>query len=210
MVEEKESDVESATREAWQRGEMDQTATIVYEAYGTEIYGFLLAQFRGDPTSADDVFSQFNEDFWCGLPAFRWRCSIRAWCYALARSAASRHRRSPHNQQARRAPASQGPWLAAIARARTSTLPHLRTEVKDEFQRLREKLAPEDVDLLILRVDRNLPWRDIAHAMLAADEPADDDTVHRKEAALRQRFSEIKRRLKTLAIESGLLPSKED
>jgi len=206
MTPDEMSQVEETAREAWSRGDMAATATLVYEEYGTEIYSFLLAQFPGQASSADDVFSQFSEDFWCGLPSFGWRCSLRAWCYKVARSAASRYRRTPDNQRGRRVPVSSAPWVDAfIQRTRTTTQPHLRTDVKDEFHRLREKLAEEDRDLLILRVDRGLAWRDIAYAMLGVDQPADNEAILRKEAALRQRYSEVKKRLKALAIDSGLL-----
>lgn len=191
-------------------GDMEAAATIIYEAYSRELYSFLLAQFSST-ASVEDVFSQFNEDFWRGLPNFGWRCSVRAWCYRLLRNAAHRYRRYPGNQARRRVPVSALPWSeAAVQRARTSTRPHLRTEVKDRFQRLREKLAPEDRDLLILRVDRNLSWHDVAHAMLSPEQPTDDETLRKKEAALRQRYSDVKKRLKVLAVEAGLLQPRQE
>src|SRR4051794_18563517 len=97
LDEDKRSQTEDAIREAWTRQDMEASASFVYEAYGPEIYSFLLVQFHGHAPSAEDVFSQFNEDFWRGLPKFGWRCSMRAWCYKLARSAASRYRRTPNN-----------------------------------------------------------------------------------------------------------------
>jgi RNA polymerase sigma factor (sigma-70 family) len=197
---------ESLAEAAWRANNFEASATIVLEAYGAELYSFVLAQFRGNPDPADDVFSSFREDFWRGLPRFEWRCSMRAWCYCLARNAAHRHRRAPHNQRARRVPLSQTPFLEDLVHhARTSTRPHLRSEVKDEFQRLREQLTQEEQDLLVLRVDRNLPWSDVAHAMLPCGEPRDEDGMRRYEASLRQRFAEVKKRLRRLAEEAGLL-----
>jgi RNA polymerase sigma-70 factor, ECF subfamily len=196
---------ELLVRDACTRADFRRAATLVYEAYGREIYSFLLAQFPGS-SSADDVFSQFNEDFWRGLPSFAWRCSIRAWCYHLARNAAHRHRRAPHNDRRRHLPLSQSPWAeTAFQASRTGTHPHLQTEVKNEFQRLREKLDPEDRDLLTLRVDRNLSWSDVVHIMLGPEQLADEALLRRKEAALRQRYVELKKRLKQLAIEAGLI-----
>lgn len=198
-------EAELAARTAWNCGAYSETTRIVLEAFGGELYSFVLAQFRGQAVDAEEVFSQFCEDFWVGLPKFEWRCSVRAWCYRLARSASSRHRRVPFNRRARRLPLSAAPWLDELAdRTRTTTLPHLRTDVKDEIQALREQLTREDQDLLILRVDRALPWRDIAHAMLEA-EASDDERVRRMEVALRQRFTDIKRKLKRLATEAGLV-----
>ena len=121
-----------------------------------------------------------------------------------SRSAACRLRRAPLNRRNRRVPLSAVPWLDNLVdQTRTTTQPHLRTDVKDEFQKLRDKLSPEDRDLLILRIDRNLSWRDVAHAMLEAD--VDDEQARNAESALRQRFVEVKKRLKRLAVEAGLL-----
>jgi RNA polymerase sigma factor (sigma-70 family) len=197
---------ESSAAAAWHKHDYRTTATIVIEAYGAEIYSFLLAQFRGNAACADDVFSAFREDFWCGLPNFRWSCSICAWCYRLARNAASRYRRNPANRRDRRVSLSDAPFLDDLMDlARTTTCPHLRTDVKDEFQRLREHLTQEERDLLVLRVDRELSWRDVAHAMLDQDEVIDEDRVRKLEASLRQRFVEVKKRLRSLAEAAGLL-----
>ena len=208
-MEESNTSVESLAQAAWSRRDFSTAATIVYEAYGREIYSFLLAQLANF-SSVDDVFSQYNEDFWRGLPAFEWRCSIRAWCYQLARNAAHRYRRSPHNDRKRHTPLSQSPWVdAALQSQRTSTLQHQQTEVKNEFQRLRERLEQDDQELLILRVDRDLSWHDVAHAMLDPEQTFDESVLRRKEAALRQRYTQVKKRLKELAVEAGLMQTRD-
>jgi RNA polymerase sigma-70 factor (ECF subfamily) len=198
--------VEIAARGAWERKDYPTAATMVIEAYGAELYSFLLARFTRGSGQADDVFADFAEDFWRSLPTFAWRCSARAWCYKLARSAASRHRRSPHERVDRRMPLSAARSVEEVVlRARTSTHPYLRTDVKDQVQKLRDKLTPEERDLLILRIDRDLSWRDVAYAMLSPDEAADDEHVRKLEASLRQRFVDVKKRLKRLAEEAGLV-----
>lgn len=197
---------EHLARAAWDKQDFQAAATIVLEAYGTELYSFILAQFQRNWDQADDAFSAFKEDLWRGLPAFQWRCSIRAWCYRLLRNAASRYRRSPPNRRARHVSLEDATFLDDfVERARTTTQLHLRTEVKGEIQKLRDELTPTDRDLLALRIDRGLPWREVAHAMLPANEPADDERIHRLEASLRQRFVEVKNRLRHLAKERGLL-----
>jgi RNA polymerase sigma factor (sigma-70 family) len=197
---------EGRAEAAWHAQDYKTTATIVLEAYGAEIYSFILAQFHGNRDQADDVFAGFREDFWRGLPKFQWRCSIRAWGYRLARNAGSRFRRAPQNRRARHVRLSEVSFLDELTeRARTTTMPHLRSEVKDEFQRLREQLSEEERDLLVLRVDRDLAWRDVAYAMLPAGEPADDDRIRKLEGTLRQRFVDVKRRLKLFAKEAGIL-----
>jgi hypothetical protein len=50
--------------------------------------------------------------------------------------------------------------------------------------------------LLILRVDRDLDWRDIAHIFLGAE--ARDAELARHAAVLRKRFERAKQRLRAL------------
>jgi len=85
-------------------------------------------------------------------------------------------------------PLSSAPEVAALAAAaRTTTVPWQRTEVKDEVSRLRESLPVDDQTLLILRIDRKMSWREIAHILGETQEPA-----------LRKRFERIKERLRAL------------
>jgi RNA polymerase sigma-70 factor (ECF subfamily) len=200
-----QSSPEEVAAAACRGGDYRAAATCIYRAYGTEIYSFLLAQFRGDESCAEEVFSEFTEDFWRGLPSFEWRCAIRAWCYKLARHAASRFRRSRHNRPDKHLPLATQPFLEQLAHeARTSTRPYLKTQIKDEFQRLRDLLTREEQDLLILRVDRDLSWRDIAFDTSAEENPSEEE-LKRREVSLRQRFTQLKRRLRDLAEKQGLL-----
>jgi RNA polymerase sigma-70 factor, ECF subfamily len=195
------ADVETEIRALCQAGEIDQALTAALEAYGDEVYSFLLARMR-DEDRAGDVFSQACEDLWKSLPAFSWRCSLRTWFYRLARSAVSRHSRSPANQAERRVELSQVSELADRVRSRTRA--HLRTDVKDEIRKIRDELAPEDQELLVLRVDRALGWLEIAH-VVADETPLDDEELARASARLRQRFQKLKAQLRELAIARGLL-----
>lgn len=202
---EHDGSVEEPGRRDWERQDYAAATADVLAAYGGELYGFLLSQFRGSLSDADEAFAMFSEDFWRGLPSFQWRSSIRSWCYKLARSAASRYRRSPQNQRKRRIPLSAEEQLNELAaKSRSSTLMHLRSEVKDGVRMLREHLTQEDQDLLILRVDRGLSWREVAHAMADA-ENEDEDTIRKLEMAVRKRFEAVTKRLKALAEEAGLL-----
>ncbi|MET0794135.1 MAG: hypothetical protein ABW061_21615, partial [Polyangiaceae bacterium] len=95
-----------------------------------------------------------------------------------------------------------------VDRARTQTLEYEKTAVKDRFQELREQLPADDQDLLILRVNRKLPWREVALVMLGPDgDHEDEELVRRKAQALRRRLVETTRRLRKLAEDLGLLDS---
>jgi RNA polymerase sigma-70 factor (ECF subfamily) len=163
--------------------------------HGGEIFSWLAATLSSE-IDADDAFSLFSEDLWKSLARYNRRCSPRTWCYMLARAAASRLHDA---RRARRAvPISVAPVAALVAQIRETTRLHLRTSVKDRIRSLRAQLDPEDQTLLILRVDRDLGWRDIAYIVLGPD--AGDVELARHAAVLRKRFERAKHRLRTLVL----------
>lgn len=201
---------ELCARAACDGGDFRTGASLLLSAYGLELRTFLFARCTRNESVVEEVFSEFLEDFWRGLPQFRWQCSARAWCYVLARHAAIRFHRSAQNRAERRLPLSEGLIDAELVqKLRTETRDYERSQVKDRFQRLREQLPTEDQELLILRVNRKLPWSDIARVMLESSEPHDDEELRLKAQALRRRLVEIVRRLRQLARDSGLLPVQE-
>lgn len=179
----------------------DRAATRVLEAYGSEVFGFLV-NLTSTETAASDVFSQTCEDLWKGLPTFQFRCSLRTWIYLLARHAAARYRRTPWNQSERRGRDSRIDSLVDVARSHTQ--PWQRTEIKDKFSALRESLEPDDRILLTLRIDRDLPWEDVARVMLDGEDP-DASTLTRETDRLRKRFQLLKGELRRRAQDAGLL-----
>ena len=192
---------ESEIRRLFKSNNMEATATYAIELYGPEVLGFLVATLKSKP-DAEDVFAELCEDAWRGIQKFAWRCSFRTWFYTLARHATARFLRSPHRARGRCVPLSAAEEIAN--HVRTTTLAHLRTEVKDDFSRLRNRLDLEDQSLLILRVDRNMSWNDIAVVMsLNADLGKRD--LARISARLRKRFQSIKENLRRYAIEEGIL-----
>ena len=70
---------------------------------------------------------------------------------------------------------------------------------------LRDHLPTDDQTLLILRVDRDLSWNEVALVMTYDGEAPTDDRVKRESARLRKRFELVKDRLRTLAEEEGRL-----
>ncbi|MFT3699061.1 MAG: sigma factor [Kofleriaceae bacterium] len=179
-------------------GAFDKAATSLFDAYGAEVYGFLVNYMAGESDAAE-VFGQLGEDVWRGLPAFGFKCSLRTWLYVLARNAAARYRRSPWRKKSD----GESALDHAVARARTGTSPWQQTDVKDRMRELRESLDPEDRMLLVLRVDRNLEWIDCARVMLDGDD--DDAALARESARLRKRFQAVKDELRARAKAAGLV-----
>ena len=167
-------------------GDLSAAATAMLELYGGELLGYLHATARADDL-ANEAYAELCEDMWRGLPAFRWESSLRTWLYTLARNALNQLRRGGKRTVA----LSAAPEVAAVAR--TQTQQFRRTDVKDAIRELRAELDPDEHELILLRVDRDLAWNDIAE-ILGGDA-----------ATLRKRFERAKARLKKLAKERGLV-----
>jgi RNA polymerase sigma-70 factor (ECF subfamily) len=194
------ADLEAEIRALHAASAITDAARRAIEGYGPEVLGFLRSTLR-DEDQAGDVFADACEDLWRGLPAFAWRCSLRTWFYTLARHAAARWRRAPHRRPGRHAALSEVSEVAE--QVRTRTLTYLRTAARDKLDELRASLAPEDHELLVLRVSRGLSWQEVARVLGPAD--TDDSVIAREAARLRKRFQLLKERLRAQARSAGLL-----
>ena len=168
-------------------GELARAATVVIRGYGPELLGYLLVIMR-NPDWARDVFAQFGEDLWRGLPAFRRDCSVRTWCYVLTWRAARRFDQEAYRRRVRRLATSE---LEAVVQEVTSAVIDVD---RSRAATLREQLSELDQTLLILRVDRELTWEEVARVLSTSEEPLTEE-------ALRKRFERIKARLRALAAE---------
>ena len=68
----------------------------------------------------------------------------------------------------------------------------------DKFWKLRESLDSEEQTLLTLRLEKDMPWEEVAEVMRADGEPTTT-------AALRERFERLMEKLRRLAREKGLI-----
>ena len=73
-----------------------------------------------------------------------------------------------------------------------------------EVVRLCDELEPDDKTLLVLRVDRDLAWGEIARIMLGETAPSETD-VSRETVRLRKRFQLLKVELRQRARDAGLV-----
>jgi RNA polymerase sigma-70 factor, ECF subfamily len=199
---EMEEDVERGIREAHARSDFATAVREALELYEAEVFSFLCARLGGE-SDANDVYSQTCEDLWRGIAGFAWRSSFRTWFYTVARHAAIRFERAPANQEGRRQSLSRVSDPAVADRSRTR--PYLRTDVKDRFAALRSSLTPDEQSLLVLRIDRDLSWEEIAGILRDEGDEADDAGLKREASNLRQRFRKLKERLRQRARAVGLL-----
>ena len=194
-------ELDRTVRELLQSGDLDGAATRALEHYGPELYGFLRAIARDDDL-ASDAFALASEQLWRNLARFRWEASLRTWAYQLFRHALYQVRTDPRRRADRNLPLSIVQSIEHLHRSMTA--PYQRTEVKEGLRALREALDPLDHEILVLRLDRAMSWKDIARAL------ADDDSqanLDQRAAAFRKRFERAKAQLRELAQQRGLIPN---
>ena len=186
--------LEERLDDALGRRDLDAAATLVIEALGPQVLGYLRTLLR-DQEEVEDVFSAFAENVWKGLPTWRREGTLRAWAYRVAWNAASRVHRDPYRRRKERLPTSMASRLARSVAAASRRSVDRRA---GELDALRASLTPEEQSLLTLRVDRELSWQEVAEVMAEEGQPADP-------AALRKRFERLKEKLARAAEAQGLL-----
>lgn len=194
------TDIERSIRELVEGGDIDGATTLAVKEYGPELHSFLCALAR-DPARADEAFSDMIERLWKGLAKFRWEATVRTWAYQLARHALHAVRRDPRARVERNLPLSVVTSMAAVPR--TSTAPFARSSVKSEIRQMIEALDPDDYELMVLRLDQGMAWKDIARA--TADDELDGTALDQRAAACRKRYERIKEQLRVAAAQRGLI-----
>jgi RNA polymerase sigma-70 factor (ECF subfamily) len=186
-------DLDQEIRAFVARGEIEPAATRAVESLGPAVFGYLCSLHEED--DAKEVFSMWAEDVWRGLPAFRGDAALRTWSYRLAWHAACRFRRDAFRRRREAIPTSAASRLAASVASKSGLAPGSR---RARLERLRAALAPDEQSLLVLRVDRELEWDEIAAILSEEGEPVTS-------AALRKRFERLKEKLAAMARSERLI-----
>ncbi len=183
-------DIQSAVERACAEQRFDDATAVLLRGHGPEILGVLVSMV-GDDSLAADAYSLFCERLWRGLPKFRFECACRTWAYTIARRSlydVLRKRRA-----AAEIPVSPSGLPEIVQLAASSTAPHLRTTNKHELDTLRATLSRDDQLLLVLRVDKQMAWSDVA--LVLGDDEQTPEQLASACVLLRKRFSRIKARL---------------
>lgn len=175
-------------------GDVRGAATAALQAHGPEVLGYLRAMLRNEDAAAE-AFSAFAEDLWQGLPGFRFESSLRTWAFRLAWNAALHWKDQAWNRKVRPFVTGEASAIALELRTATAVRVHRQRQVLDQ---LREGLSPDEISLLVLRVDKGLSWQETAGIMSAEGTPVDP-------VALAKRFERLKAKLATRARELGLV-----
>jgi len=167
-------------------------AGALVERYGPELLGYQQAILHNED-AAQEAFQALCEDMIHALPSFRGDASFRTWLYVIARRRALRPNLPPTG-----IPLSRSPEVdELVAKTRSATAPYLKTGLKNRVRALQSQLTEEERTLLILRIDRQMAWDDIA-AIVGGGTSSDS-------ARIRKRFQRTKAKLRKLAEEAGLL-----
>jgi RNA polymerase sigma-70 factor (ECF subfamily) len=184
--------VDSRVSRLVRSGHLREGADLLVTVVGSELRPFL-HRLLGEAALAEEAYSTTCERLWRGLATFRWECSLRSWAYIVARREAARCRA----RQARIAARQTTLSAAENVRVPTGSRPALSTTRRDQLELLRESISDEDRDLLVMRVERGLPWKEIAASFL--DEGVQDaESIVRESARLRQRFRAIRGKLASI------------
>lgn len=194
---------EAAVREALARDDARRGIETTVALYGAEVFGFVSGVID-DPAAAHNIYLRFAERLRRHLALFRWHCSLRTWCYALARRETADHRDRAAGPRPSVPPSSPG-----VARASVDSLGAWTTggpTLRGGIDILRAELAPEDREILVLRVDRSFSWRDVA---LTSLDDASEGDIQREAERLAVRFAAIKDALARAAVAHGITPRSE-
>jgi len=176
------------------QGDLGGAATEAIRGLGPAVLRYLRSLLR-DEDDATEAFSQFAENLWRGLPAFRGDSAFRTWAYRLAWNAALDVRDGAWRRRGRRLRTREASALAEEVRTKTALAVERQRQALD---RLRGALSVEDQSLLVLRVDQGLPWSEIAEILAEEGRKV-------APAALMKRFERLKERLGRMARDQGLL-----
>ena len=190
--------LDEQVRELLDRGDQREAASAALHALGPQVLGYLEALLR-EPDDARDAFQLFAEELWRALPDWRGEGSLRAYSYRIAWRAHARFRRDAWQKRREHLRTTMASRIAASIASNESRLPGGR---KDRLARLREALTPDEQTLLILRLDRDLSWDEVAAVLSQEGESL-------KAEALRKRFERLRDKLARLAKEQGLVSRDE-
>lgn len=155
---------------------------LLLEQYGPEVHGY----FRGvlaNEADGDDLYQDLAAALWKGLSRFRQSSSVRTWIYAIAHHLISHRLRRYSRKHVVRL--DTGHELAIENRSTGSAREHAARE--HAVAQMMDTLKPEEREIVILRIERNLAFPEIGTILGCS------------ELTARQRFQRVKARLKLFA-----------
>lgn len=173
--------IEEKLNELCRSGDRAEAVQQVLLGYGPQLRGYLRGTLSS-PEEGDDVFQEVSVAIWEGLPAFRFQCSLRTWCYAIAHNLVSKRLTRYSRRHGMRL--DTGKQEALPAASLTSLLEH-QERIAIAAVAIAQ-LSPKEREVLILRSERGLSFDEIGLIFGLS------------EANARKRYQRAKDRLKSL------------
>jgi RNA polymerase sigma-70 factor (ECF subfamily) len=174
-----------------EQGDFEEATKQAIRTFGPEIFGWLCSITKQRSIS-EDVCQQFCIELWRGLPSFRWEGSLRVWSYRVAWRELIRAQQSQKRRKEEHLPTSQ---FLLLKQEVSSIHENINAkQVKSRLVELRQELPEELQSLLVLRIEREISFAEIAGILEMTEESA------------RQKFKRAKDKLKEMAQKEGLIP----
>jgi len=167
--------------------------SVVAQAYGAELFGFLIGVLD-ERRAAREVYTAVLERLPEEAARFAAVCSARTLAYTLARRELGRRRDGDFVKRASRTTdecSSSTPQAGSPYRSRSQA--NLITSI-------RSRLAPRDLEMLILRIDRQMTWRDLAMTSIG---PGSTSKLEAEAKRLRARFRRLSEHIERSAKRRG-------
>ena len=198
--------VDRLARVAWLNGDYDKAVTLVLEAHGSEVQAYVAAVSQ--PALAADIYGQVALELWSEIERFEWRCALKTYLFTLARHAVARIHKLARRAKRRERRFHELYWSERCAPTSGNQEPaYLRADAQARLRTLRKQLPPLERQLLELRIDRGLSFKDMALIVYPKESQRSTSDQVRLASRLRKRFQQTKSKLRDMFEEDGFLAS---
>lgn len=180
-------DLDTLVADALARGETARAVGAIQRALGPELRAYLRATMR-DADAASEVHAELAEQLTLAMGRYRRESSVRTFVYAVAWNLVRAHRRRAARERRRFGGEADHDAIAAPG-PRTPTPAYRRTTAKERLRAARAQLDHDELNLIVLRVDRDMGWKEIGEILGTGGAPAET-------AVLRKRFERLVKRLR--------------
>lgn len=195
-------DPDEEIRACCQRQDAKTATLCALRHHGRELLAFLYGVL------GDDAAEDANQELWAAIfssiLSFQGQSRFRTWAYVIAWRICGAFLRDRDRRRLLEPLSAVPELLSDEAQLRVRCLTGMRATLESAVGRIRQRLAPEERMLLILRVDQELSWREIASILLP-----DGSQIEQEEQRLRQRFVRIKNKIRQEACKIGLMDGRK-
>ncbi len=173
------------------------------DGYGVRVFGHLRAIMKND-REAKEVFFKFSCVVLEDIAAFRGELSLKSWLYGVAYRVMVEHWKERNTR-------SEFQFTRNDDRAfhgRASIDRWDESPIKDALRQLCSQLPKDEQTILILRIERDMDWYELARVFLDIEEATNAELLQFVMNRRKLRFNRSKEKVHTLAAVKALLVKK--